>query len=71
MLETVITLLIYACVIALVVYLVLWVLQSIGIALPPQVVKIIWIIVALVVLLMVVQFVLPGGHLMRFGGHVS
>lgn len=59
MLETVITLLIYICVIALVVYLVLWVLESIGVALPPMVVKIIWVIVILLVVLLLFR-ALPG-----------
>lgn len=59
MLETVITLLIYICILALVVYLVLWVLESIGIALPPMVVKIIWIIVVLFVILLLFK-ALPG-----------
>jgi hypothetical protein len=54
-----ITLLIYLCVLALVVYLVLWVLGEIGIPLPAQVVKIIWVIVALVAILMIVN-ALPG-----------
>lgn len=59
MLETVITLLIYICILALVVYLVLWVLESIGIALPPMVVKIIWIIVVLFIILLLFK-ALPG-----------
>lgn len=64
MLEAVITLLIYVCLLVLVVYLVLWVLSTLGIAIPPQVIKIVWIIVALVVLLLLIQTVLPSlGHL--------
>lgn len=59
MLETVITLLIYLCILALVVWLVLWVLEQIGIPIPAMVVKIIWIIVALVALLFLVRH-LPG-----------
>lgn len=56
----VITGLIYVCVLALVVYLVLWVLGTVlGISLPDQVVKIIWVIVALCALLYIVQAVLP------------
>jgi len=61
MIEALITMLIYICILALVVYLVIWVLGQIGIALPPQVVKILWVIVALVVLLMLVRLVLGGG----------
>jgi hypothetical protein len=61
MITTIITLLIYLCVLALCVYVVLWVLQTIGIALPPQIVKIIWVIVALIALLIIVQALLGGG----------
>jgi bacteriorhodopsin len=59
MLESVITLLIYICVVALVIYLVIWVLSSVGVSLPPQVVKILWIIFALIVLLMLLRLLLP------------
>jgi bacteriorhodopsin len=66
MLETVITLLIYLCVLALVVYLIIWVLGEIGLALPPQVIKILWVIVALVAILLIVRALLPGGTF-KFG----
>lgn len=59
MLETVITLLIYICIIALLVYLALWVLESIGVTLPPMVVRIIWVIVVLIVILLLFR-ALPG-----------
>jgi len=62
MLASVIVLLIYICILALVVYLVLWVLESIGVPLPAMVIKIIWIIVALLAILFIVQS-LPGLHL--------
>ena len=61
MLEALITMLIYVCILALVVYLVIWVLGQIGVSLPPQVIKILWIIVALIVLLYLVRLVLGGG----------
>lgn len=61
MLEAVIMMLIYVCILALVVYLVIWVLGQIGVALPPQVIKILWVIAALIVLLMLVRLVLAGG----------
>jgi len=61
MLEAIISLLIYVCLLALVVYVVIWVLGQIGISLPPQVIKILWVIVALVVLLLLVRLVLGGG----------
>lgn len=69
MLESVIMLLIYICVLALAVYLVIWVLETVGIALPPRVVQIIWVIVALIVILLILRALLPGlgGHGRLFG----
>lgn len=61
MIEAIITLLIYVCVLALVVYLVLWVLGQVGIAIPVQVVKIVWVIVALVALLLIVRMMMGSG----------
>ena len=55
----------YVCFLALAVYLVIYVLGALGVALPPKVVQILWIIVMLVVLLMILRIVLPGishGH---------
>lgn len=63
MIESVIALLIYVCVLALVIYVVIWVLGQIGVSLPPQVIKIIWIIVALLVLLWFVRVLLNAGSL--------
>ena len=64
MITTVITALIYICLLALVVYLVIWVLRDvIGITLPEQVIKILWVIVGLIVLLVLVQAFLGGGGL--------
>lgn len=64
MIEAVITLLIYVALVCLAVYLVLWVLEQVGIALPPQVVRIIWVIVVLIVILLLVRTFLPMlGHL--------
>ena len=59
MIAALITALIYVCLVVMAVYLVFWVMEQIGIALPAQVVKIIWVIVALVVLLILVTRVLP------------
>jgi len=62
MLTAVISLLIYICVIALVIYLVIWVLRDVvGLALPAKVIQILWVIFALIVLLMLVQMLLGGG----------
>lgn len=59
MIETLIGLLIQVCLVALVIYVILWVLSAVGIQLPARVVQIIWIIVALVVILWLVR-ALPG-----------
>jgi hypothetical protein len=68
MLETIITLLIYLCILALCVYLIIWVLGVIGLNLPDQVIKILWVIVALVAVLFIVRALLPGGTF-KFGMH--
>lgn len=59
MLESVITFLIGLCVLAIVVYLVIWVLGQIGIVLPPRIVQILWVIVILLVVLYLVKMILP------------
>ncbi len=62
MLPAVIQFLIFICVIALVVYLVIWVLRDvIGLPLPPKVIQILWVIFALIVLLYLVQLLGLGG----------
>jgi hypothetical protein len=66
MLVAIITALIYLCVLVLVVYLIFWVLGQIGINLPPQVIKIVWVVVALIAILVLVQNVLPSMGL-KFG----
>jgi hypothetical protein len=64
MLASVITFLIYVCVLALVIYLVIWVLRDVlGLPIPEKVVQILWVIVALIVILWLVQMVLGGGGL--------
>jgi hypothetical protein len=64
MVESVILLLVYLCLLALCVWLVLWVLESIiGIALPPKVVQILWVIVALVAILLIYRSLAPHLHL--------
>lgn len=60
MLESLITALIYIAVLVLAVYIVIWFLGQIGIAIPDQIMKIIWVIVVLFVLLILVTRVLPG-----------
>ncbi len=65
MLEAVIWLLIWLLVLGLVFYLVVWVLGILGIAIPPQVVKIVGAIIFLIVLLWFVQAVLGGSGIPR------
>lgn len=52
MVEWVIMLLIYICLAMALCYLIIWVLGQLGISLPPQIVKIFWIIVILIVILL-------------------
>jgi len=65
MVEATIMALIYLALAVLVVYVVLWVVEQLGISLPPQVVKIIWVVVALIALLVILRTLLPaaGIHL--------
>jgi len=66
MLASVITFLIYVCVLALVIYLILWVLRDVlGLPIPEKVVQILWVIIALIVILWLVQMVLGGGGGLR------
>lgn len=67
MLASVITFLIYLCLLAIVIYLVIWVLTDvIGLPIPPKVVQLLWVIVALVAILWLVQMVLGGGGAVHF-----
>lgn len=52
MVENVILLLIYICILVGLVWLVVWVLGRLGLEIPPMVMNIVWIIVVLVVLLL-------------------
>lgn len=66
MVESVITLLIYVCVVVALAWLVIWVVTEIlGIPIPPRIIQIIWVIVALVVILLIYRMVAPhlGLHL--------
>lgn len=64
MLASVITFLIYICILAIIIYLVIWVLTSvIGLPIPAKVIQLIWVIVALIAILWLVQMVLGGGNL--------
>jgi len=64
MIESVIMFLIYVCLLAIVIYGVIYVLRDvIGLPIPAKIIQILWVIVALVVLLWLVQLVLGGGGL--------
>jgi len=54
MLASVITFLIYVCILALIVYLIIWVLRDVvGLPIPEKVIQILWVIVALTVGLLI------------------
>jgi hypothetical protein len=62
MIESVIYFLIAVCVLALVIYLVIYVLRDVlGLPIPPKVIQILWVIVALLVILWLFQMVFSGG----------
>jgi len=50
--ENIIYLLIYIALVVGLIYLILWVLEQLGIGLPPMVVKVLWVIVVLIVILL-------------------
>lgn len=59
MFESVIMLLIYIALVVGLAYLVLWVLGQLGIALPPRLVQVFWVIVVLIVVLLLWRMVGP------------
>ena len=62
MLAAVITFLIYICLLAIVIYLIIWVLtEVIGLPIPAKVIQLLWVIVALIAILWLVQMVVGGG----------
>lgn len=66
MIEALITLLIYVCLVVAACWLVIWVLEQIGVPLPAQVIKIFWVIVGLICLLLMWHMIGPAishGHL--------
>lgn len=65
MIEAVIKFLISVCLLVLVVFLVIWVFEAIGLMIPAMVIKIIWVVVALIAILLLVRFLRPyaGGWL--------
>ncbi len=66
MIESVIMLLIYIALVVGVAWLIIWVLEQLGVALPPPVVKVFWVVVILVIVLLLWRMVGPAltaGHL--------
>lgn len=62
MLASVITFLIYLCLLAIVIYLIVWVVRDvIGLPIPDKVIQLLWVIVALIAILMIVNMVTAGG----------
>lgn len=60
MVESVITLLIYICIVVALAWVVIWVATVIlELPIPPKVVQIVWVIVALVVLLLIYRMAAP------------
>lgn len=60
MIEAVISGLIYLCILVICVYLIQYVLSALGIAIPENIMKIIWVVVVLVAVLILVRTILPG-----------
>jgi hypothetical protein len=66
MLESLIMALIYLLIVAAVIYLIIWALQTVaGVALPDKVIKIIWVVFVLVALLLILRILLPGAGILR------
>jgi hypothetical protein len=66
MFESLVMLLIYICLVVGGAFLVIWVLGQIGVPLPAQVIKIFWVIVALIIILLLYRMIGPAissGHL--------
>lgn len=66
MFETVIMLLIQICLVAVLAYIVIWVMGILGVTIPPRVIQILWVIVALIVILLLYRALWPvlgGGRL--------
>ena len=70
MIESVIMFLIYVCLLAIVIYAVIYVLRDVvGLVIPAKVIQILWVIVTLIVLLWLVRIIMAGGGLSFPGVH--
>ena len=64
MFEQIIILSLYACVLAIIVLFVIWIIEQIsGIPIPPKIIQLTWVIVALIIILMVYKTIGPSIHL--------
>lgn len=62
MLASVISFLITLCILAIVIYVIIWVLRDvIGLPIPEKVIQLLWVIVALIAILWLVQMFAGGG----------
>lgn len=59
LLEAVIRALIWICCVVLAVYLVVWVLGALGLAIPAMVMKVVWVIVVLLCILVLLRVLVP------------
>jgi hypothetical protein len=64
MIESILVFLIYVCVLAIVIYAVIYVLREVvGLVIPAKIIQIVWVIVTLLVLLWLVRIIMAGGGL--------
>ena len=61
MLDIVIGLLIQLVILAIIVYLIIWVLQIIGVPLPAKVIQLLWVLVALIAILLIYRALIGAG----------
>jgi len=59
MVESVIMLLIYICLVVGLVWLIIWVLGQIGVPLPDMVIKVAWVIAVLIIILLIYRMLAP------------
>jgi hypothetical protein len=64
MLVSILWALVYLCIICAVIYLIIWVLGKLGIAIPPNILTIVWVILVLLAIIWIVQHFSPvwSGH---------
>jgi len=60
MIESVVMAMISLCILVIAVFIVVWVLEQLGIAIPANIMKVLWVIIVLIAILIVVRTVLPG-----------